>query len=99
MARRCRSKLKSVTGPIFLHEAEDGVQDEQDGDDDGLGVLSEDQFQQEGDFQHPRHGRPELVQEEQEADEGALPARRWGRTDEAALVPPGWSSLLSRQRA
>ncbi len=50
----------------FLDEAEEGVEQEQQPDDDRLGDLAQGQFQHDRGLQHPRHGSPKFLQEGQE---------------------------------
>jgi hypothetical protein len=53
----------------FLDEAEHRVEQQQGRYDHRFGMLAEAQLEEDGGFEHPRHGRPELGEE-------ALPARR-----------------------
>jgi hypothetical protein len=49
--------------PVLLQVAEDGVEPEQGGNDDGFEVLPEEQLQRHRTFKHPGDRRPELPDE------------------------------------
>ena len=55
-------ELKRLAGAAFLHEADQGVDAEQHGDDRCLTTLAEQNLKQDGRFQHPGDRPPKLLQ-------------------------------------
>ena len=56
-------QCQRAPGPALLREGQHRVEHEQGGDDGGLAAAAEEQLQEDGELQHPRHGGPELPEQ------------------------------------
>ena len=61
-----------MLGTVFLNETQDSIEDQQGADNRTLRVPAEEEFQNKRNFQHPRYGRPELPQEDEDRMGGFL---------------------------
>ena len=81
----------------FLNKAQDCVHDEEYANDPRLGIMPQQQFQDDRYFEHPRDWCPEFSKQREEGMPALLPVPCWGRS--ASAVPPlRPSSALGRAK-
>jgi hypothetical protein len=90
-ARRDFNAARVAWARALLEQAECGIEHQENGDDRGLDIFAEHQFEHDRSLEHPRNGRPEFFQRRAQRMD-----RRIGHRVGAKLLQP-MASLVARQ--